>query len=121
MPRAPKQCGSPGCEERVVGRTYCAEHTPTTWDSYPSPNARAMTGAQRGRFAAAVLARDTVCRWPGCTRPATEADHVVSIGQGGDPHDPAGGAGLCREHHAAKTRAEAAEGRRRAAARGRRG
>jgi hypothetical protein len=26
MPRAKKACGSFGCPERVVGRTYCPEH-----------------------------------------------------------------------------------------------
>lgn len=26
MPRAPKHCGSPGCEELTTGRTYCPTH-----------------------------------------------------------------------------------------------
>jgi hypothetical protein len=27
MPRAPKKCGSSDCQLRVVGRTYCEQHT----------------------------------------------------------------------------------------------
>jgi hypothetical protein len=26
MPRAPKKCGRPGCDQRVVGRPYCDTH-----------------------------------------------------------------------------------------------
>lgn len=29
MPRAPKACAFPDCEERVVGRTHCPEHAAT--------------------------------------------------------------------------------------------
>lgn len=112
MPRAPKACGRAGCTSRVVGRTYCDEHRPQTWTSHPSANALALTSADRARFRARVLRRDAVCRWPGCSEPATEADHVVAIALGGDPHDADhNGQGLCPPHHALKTRLDRAASR----------
>ncbi len=57
----------------------------------------------------AILRRDPTCP---CGAPATEADHVVPVAEGGS-HDQANGQGLCSSCHAAKTRDEAARGRQR--------
>lgn len=54
-----------------------------------------------------------------CTSPAVEVDHIVAHANGGtDTFDNA--ASICAEHHRAKTQAEAAAGRRKQAALGRR-
>jgi hypothetical protein len=58
----------------------------------------------------AILARDPMCRAVGCTRPSTEADHIVTVAEcmraGVDPNTMANGQGLCAPHHEEKTRAE---------------
>jgi hypothetical protein len=49
-------------------------------------------------------ARDRVCRFPGCDRPATatEADHTTARASGGET-SPENLALLCREHHRLKS------------------
>jgi 5-methylcytosine-specific restriction protein A len=76
MPRAPKKCGRPGCEERVTGgTTYCPDHT------------EAWAGAGRGstrawrRTRAQVLEEEPTCR--DCGAPSTEAGHIVPKAYGG--------------------------------------
>lgn len=67
----------------------------------------------------AVLDRDAhTCqiRGPRCTGRATEADHVIPVAEGGPEFDPANGQAACPDCHKAKTAAEAARGRARAAA-----
>ena len=52
----------------------------------------------------AVRLRDTVCRFPGCTRRAeyTDTDHVIAYRESGVA-DPAGLVCACRRHHRIKT------------------
>lgn len=58
-----------------------------------------------------ILARDPICRWrEGCTQPATIADHIIPVAEGGSD-DESNGQGLCAEHHDRKTRDEQARGR----------
>lgn len=83
--------------------------------SNPSANSRAMTGRDRARFRAAVF-KIHGDRCALCGEPATDADHIVPVWRGGNPHDPSNGQPLCRTHHDAKSNREAAEAR--AAARG---
>jgi hypothetical protein len=54
---------------------------------------------------ALVEARDRLCRFPGCRRPASrcDLDHVVPYAQGG-PTSEANLLSLCRHHHRLKTR-----------------
>ena len=51
-----------------------------------------------------IVARDTVCRAPGCSRPAThcEVDHIQPW-DGGGATDVSNLASLCRRHHLLKT------------------
>lgn len=58
------------------------------------------------QWAARVLARDETCRHPGCHAPATQADHIKPIAEGGAPLDLANGQGLCHTHHSTKTARE---------------
>lgn len=110
MPRAPRRCNHPECEERQVG-TYCPAHQPMNWGK-----GSGRTGSKEHKdWRAAVLARaGGACqiRGPRCTHRATEADHVTPIARGGHPTDIANGQATCANCHKAKTQTEAAEGRR---------
>lgn len=66
----------------------------------------------------AVLQRDghqCQLREPGCTGVATQADHKIPVAWGGN-ETLDNGQGACESCHQRKTKREAAEGRRRAAA-----
>lgn len=52
-------------------------------------------------------------RGPRCLGPATIADHIKPVAEGGAEHDPANGQGACQPCHDTKTQGEAARGRRR--------
>lgn len=68
---------------------------------------------------ALILRRDPVCRCRGCTscttgcrRPSTQADHRLSLAEGGT-NAAANGQGLCDGCHHEKTKAETKRGQRR--------
>ncbi|ANC31446.1 HNH endonuclease [Isoptericola dokdonensis] len=98
---APSRCLVHGCRQYAHTRGRCEQHY-VPWER-PSANTRTLTRHQRRTFSAAVLDRDQVCQAHGCTAPATEADHIVEIADGGSGTDPANGQGLCHEHHQHKT------------------
>lgn len=52
-----------------------------------------------------------MCEAPGCTRLATEVDHVQALAGGGERYDPNNLQSLCHPCHEAKTKAEAAAAR----------
>ena len=108
MPRAPRVCSLPGCPKTADSGGRCSEHKPAPWTgTSPIPNRSAHR-----RWARAVLERDAhTCRR--CGAPATEADHIIN--RAAAPHlalDVNNGQALCRACHRAKTKAEAAAGRR---------
>ena len=109
MPRAPKPCAK--CTTLVrPPAVYCDTHQPpSTWNAYPSANARTHTRAQRATFRRQVLDREPHCR--ACGAPATEADHIVPVSQGGNNNPVTNGQGLCSPCHHTKTRAEARDRR----------
>lgn len=76
MPRAPKACGHLGCPEKVVGRTYCEEHTPEKWSG-----GHGSTRQGRG-LRAQVLREEPICRDCGI-RPSAEAGHIIARVYGG--------------------------------------
>lgn len=101
---APSRCREPGCPNYATQRGRCNAHY-VPWER-PSQNTRQLTRTQRRQFHDAVLAAHPVCEWPGCSDPATEADHVIPIADGG-AHDPAtNGRALCTPHHDHVTRLE---------------
>lgn len=107
MPTAPKsRCLDPDCPEWAVSRGRCADHADRAW-ARPSANTRKLSGRDRERFRRAVLRRDAVCRAMGCPEPATEADHIIPVADGGANHID-NGQGLCTHHHDLKSRAEIA-------------
>lgn len=87
MPRAPKGCAAVGCDERVVGRVYCAAHA--LRNRSPSDLARSSRG-ERYRRSFAVTAWVDVNGWvcPGWERPehpSTDltAAHSTAVARGG--------------------------------------
>ena len=114
MPRAPKKCANPGCETRVIARTYCDEHKPTNWHTSTRPPSTRASRDLRAR----VLERDPFCTCTGCprcsragcVRPSTEDDHLRNLAAGGTD-DISNHRGLCSPCHGYKTQREASEGR----------
>lgn len=113
MPRAPKKCAVMTCQVRVVGVTYCTEHTPK-WVGRTASSRAPRSAAQRAR----ILARDPVCRCKGCakcssagcSRPSTIDDHILNKARGGSDDD-SNRQGLCRLCSDVKTQLEARIGR----------
>ncbi|TFD27508.1 HNH endonuclease signature motif containing protein [Cryobacterium cryoconiti] len=113
MPRAPKKCGQRTCETRVVARPYCPEHT-VAWAGSTASSRAPRSKTQRDR----ILARDPICRCPGCarctqhgcTQPSTDDDHVLNVGRGGT-EDDSNHQGLCSPCHKRKTQLEAQLGK----------
>lgn len=108
-PRAPRQCPTPGCDNRITTTRYCDEHTVHHWTGRSH-----ATGAGHTQWRKTVLSRAKgMCeiRGPGCTHRATEADHRVPVAEGGARYDPNNGQAACTPCHKAKTQQEAARGR----------
>jgi 5-methylcytosine-specific restriction endonuclease McrA len=55
------------------------------------------------KLRAAIIARDPICRTPGCGQPSTHADHIKPRRQGGSD-DPSNLRGLCSCCNARVTR-----------------
>ncbi|MDO8308575.1 MAG: HNH endonuclease signature motif containing protein [Actinomycetota bacterium] len=111
MPRAPKKCGRDGCENRVVARPYCPEHTPVGWAKVVNP--RTGSAAHKA-WRKAVLDRDHWrCRIRGarCTGKGIHADHIVPVAWGGPEFDLDNGQAACPTCHAEKTQDEARQSR----------
>lgn len=109
MPRAMKMCAK--CPHLVrPPAVYCPEHQPPAgWVTHPSP-ASALAGTQRRAFRAAVVTPGARC--VACGAPATVADHVIPIAEGGT-NTPDNGQPMCEPCHNLKTQAEARRARQR--------
>jgi 5-methylcytosine-specific restriction protein A len=74
----------------------------------PCPVHQRASAARRGYgrrwrvWRQVILARDPVCRWPGCTAPSTDVDHIVPKAAGGSDLET-NLRGLCHSHHSAVT------------------
>lgn len=109
MPRAPRRCSRPDCDERVL----CPTHNAPWGGSQRSGSTRASR-----RRADNIRSRDPICRCPGCrrctpsgcTRESTDVDHIVNRAAGGSD-DPSNLRGMCLPCHKLKTQQEAARGR----------
>lgn len=103
--RAPSRCTQ--CRQLATHQGRCDDHQVKPWER-SSANTRALTGRQRARFRDKVLEANPTCAW--CDAPAGEADHILAIGLGGDPHDwENNGQGLCIRHHQEKSMRDASE------------
>jgi len=106
MPSKPLHgCAEPGCPELTRG-AYCARHVrerqrPRRPDMRGGSTARGY-GYKWQQTRARFLKRYPWCMWPGCTKPATDVDHILPRAQGGaDDWDNL--QALCHAHHNAKT------------------
>lgn len=112
MPRAPRKCPKPGCENRITNTPYCVDHTEHGWTNGGNP--RTTTAAHRD-WRTAVLRRDGFqcrIRGPRCIGRATEADHRTAVTEGGAPYDLTNGQAACTPCHRAKSSAEGNRARR---------
>jgi len=103
MPRPLHVCAEPGCSELCAG-TYCEQHTRTKTrapDKRGGSTARGY-GYKWQQTRAKFLKLRPWCEWPGCTRKATDVDHITPRSQGGED-DWENLQALCHEHHSRKT------------------
>ena len=117
MSRTMSPCSTPGCAELVRGGGACVAHR-RTW--HKTQQRKRGTAAQRGydgmhrRWRRMILAKHPLCQAcesEGRTTPATVADHIIPISQGGLKLDLNNGQGLCASCHGKKTLAEGSFGR----------
>lgn len=105
MPTAPStRCLIPRCPNLAHRRGKCTDHY-TPWEQ-ASANTSALTRAEQARIRTASLRREPTCRH--CGQPATDADHIRPIGNGGAARDMNNVQSLCSDCHDNKTRTEAA-------------
>lgn len=114
MPRAPKKCGKLGCETRVVGTTYCPEHTP----AWIGSTRRSRLPADWPERVDAVRTRahnrcESLVHASGCSGLGAECDHI----RAGDDHGLHNLQWLSAECHKAKTAQESRDRNRRRASR----
>lgn len=96
----------PKCGAIVAGPCgSCASKRAAAFDARRGTAAERGYGAHHGRWRKMVLARDPLCRHPGCGAPATDADHIVPLARGGT-WSLQNGQGLCHPHHSEKTARE---------------
>jgi 5-methylcytosine-specific restriction protein A len=109
MPSAPpKPCSHPGCGVLVRdGTGRCEAHPRPVWSKKTTVTKR-ITGRKLQQLRADLFSRNPLCvecRKLGFVRLATERDHIVPLGEGGeDTNDNA--QGLCDGCHEAKSLAE---------------
>lgn len=103
--RAERICPQPGCIEPRP----CEKHTPKPWAKSTRRERIGTSGWQQQRDAHRILARDghTCCQ---CGAPATIADHIIPVAQGGPDTDDNKQA-LCQRCSNTKTAAESQAGR----------
>ena len=103
-------CSFPGCPA-LVDRGRCEQHAAK---QYLTPRRPAKSGPSdpfkslQSKWRKTIIARDPICRFPGCRKPSAEADHIVPRSKGGG-WELENGQGLCKSHHSQKTRREEAE------------
>jgi 5-methylcytosine-specific restriction protein A len=103
MPYTPgTRCSDPQCGAMATYNGKCDTHKRKPWEN-PSANTLTLTSHERTVFRRAVLTRDPYC--VRCGEPATEADHIVEIADGGAHTDINNGQGLCHPCHQEKTNA----------------
>ena len=111
MPRAPRQCPSPGCSNPITTSRYCADHTQHHWNSSTRGSRlpfdwHTRRTRVRDRAGGQCEHTDNGVR---CTRPGTDCDHITA----GDDHSLTNLQWLCAPHHKQKTQQEATAGLRR--------
>lgn len=111
-------CNVHGCPEYTDQGGRCADHRRAAEQKRGSTTERGYGKEHRERFRPGVLARDPICRCPGCNscttpsqrcaRASEHADHWpidkrTLMNRGMDSNDPVHGRGLCRRCHSSHT------------------
>lgn len=99
MPRSPaRPCGVPGCPKTsTTGR--CDDHKRPSDHQFS-----AFYRSHRWRQLSKRVRREQpTCAAPGCTAASAQADHIMSMSDGGAPLARANVQGLCLTHHEDKT------------------
>ncbi len=98
-------CATHRCPNLTTAR-YC---TDCTAPARQASDARRPSAARRGydrawrKLRARHLASNPDCSVPDCPNPATDADHVVAITEGGPRLDATNLRSLCHPHHSKRT------------------
>ncbi len=97
-----RQCLTDGCVEPAVpDRSRCQFHGGRAWARRQANRQAMYADPQYRANRLIVLDREPLCHWqlPGCTRISTQADHLVSLAEGGtnDLSNLAGACGPCNE------------------------
>jgi 5-methylcytosine-specific restriction protein A len=98
-------CAKAGCPE-LTKESWCAEHKPRELKGKRPSSAQRGYDTRWQKFRATFLQSHPTCIVVGCTRDATDVDHIDNQG----PHGPRGYdvtnlQALCHQHHSAKTAA----------------
>jgi 5-methylcytosine-specific restriction protein A len=105
---APKPCTHPGCGKLVRdGTNRCDSHKRQDWNKKPDAPKR-ITGRRLQAEREALLRANPLCvrcQLKGVVRLATQRDHIVPLGEGGQDVRP-NTQGLCDDCHAEKSLAE---------------
>ena len=87
----------------------------TGWEARPSVGTvRGLYGSAWRQLRARVLEEQPECHWsfPGCTIQSTQADHVIPLAAGGEPHSRSNVVGTCSNCHRRRTQAQGGRRRR---------
>ena len=110
----PRQCVVSTCRDHAVpGGSRCRRHQISNWSSYKPAHAAVYRSRRWTDMRTRVLREEPQCAVEGCTAKSTSVDHVVSLGNGGDPFDRANFRGMCWPHHARRSAQQGAEARKR--------
>ena len=76
-----------------------SESHPEQLGRFQDPHAQVYKSQRWVDLRARVLKEDPVCAVPGCQERSTSVDHIVSLGNGGNPFDRSNLRGMCYPHH----------------------
>lgn len=93
----------------LPGTSRCAAHTNSNWGRSKAPSAAVYKSQHWVELRARVLREEPMCAEPGCQERSTSVDHIVSLGNGGNPFDRANVRGMCYPHHAKRSSQQGAE------------
>ena len=98
-------CAAPTCPEQATYRGRCADHARQV-NAATHRNRSIYNSAKWAATRRKVIFANPLCAVDGCDEIAVDCDHIVPIERGGAVWDLTNLQGLCRPHHAAKTRRE---------------
>lgn len=106
--RTPRVCNR--CRRAIPAQGRCTCLPAKQWQGR---NGYTGTGSTRRwrTLRASKLHANPICEESGCKRLATEVDHIVRVGAGGQRYAWSNLQSLCTPHHKAKTQAEATAAR----------